>query len=107
MRDLKADLEAVQKAKEFERVTGWGSEEFVRLAPYFRNFHENGMVIAEHALERAIKAEDVCRFFYELYAVIHTTEAIEEGVDGDATLQSFEEWMDEEYSKAKKVLEDD
>lgn len=58
-RDLKTDLEIVQRAKKFEQVTGWGSEEFVRLAPYFSNFHENGIALAEHAIERATKAENL------------------------------------------------
>lgn len=56
-RDLKADLETVEKAKQFAKVKGWGSREFHELSPYFSKFHEEGLDITGHAIKRAIKAE--------------------------------------------------
>ncbi len=56
-RNLKDDLEVVEKARQFTKIMGWGSKEFHELSPYFSKFHEEGLDIAKHAIERALKAE--------------------------------------------------
>ena len=104
-RDLKADLEVVQKAKEFEKITGWGSEEFVRLAPYFRDFHENGIEIAEHAIERAIKAEALVREM--LVALEIAYDAMYLDIVNAHDYPNCERKVKKVLAKAKEVLGDE